>query len=280
MSNDLGNDFLASLRFVAFDTETTGIWAAVNRLVEIAGVRFSLVDDTTETFSTLINPERPIPPDAIAVHGITDEMVADSPTIATVMPQFLEFCSDAILIAHNAPFDLAFLQWEGRRCNLTLPDLPAIDTVDICRKLFKGLGSYSLQSLMQHFRLAEHQDHRALSDAELVRQLFQLAAPKFPEMTDIRGFRKISGLYSLADSSPVSIAIPEHLNDLQEALDAKGKVLIRYRNSAGLETERVIAPRWVHEQKNTLYVTAWCELTVEERTFRLDRITSIRLVTD
>ncbi len=279
MSNPPETDFLRSLRFIAFDTETTGLWAAVNRLVEIAGVSFSLADDKIETFETLIFPQRPIPSGATTVHGITDDMVYNAPTADQALTDFFSFCGDsAILIAHNVPFDLSFLQWETRRHNLTLPNLVAIDTVDICRKLFKGIPSYSLQSLMTHFNLAQHQDHRALSDAQLVRQLFQLAAEKFPPIDSVQGFRKISSIYPLPEPTPLTATVPDNLRDLQEALAAQKRVRIKYTNSVGEETERVIAPRWIHELKSSLYVTAWCELTAEERTFRLDRITEIKLI--
>lgn len=281
MSNGLETDFLRSLRFVAFDTETTGLWAAVNRLVEIAGVSFSLNDDKVETFETLIFPQRPIPPGAMAVHGITDEMVYNAPTADQALTDFFSFCGDsAILIAHNVPFDLSFLQWEMRRNAMAMPNLLAIDTIDIYRKLFKGISSYSLQSLMMHFNLAQHQDHRALSDAQLVRQLFLLAAEKFPPIDSVKSFKKISSVYPLPEPTPLTATVPDNLRDLQEALAAKGKVRIKYTNSGGEVTERIIAPRWIHELKSTLYVTAWCELTTEERTFRLDRIVTISIVTE
>jgi predicted DNA-binding transcriptional regulator YafY len=112
----------------------------------------------------------------------------------------------------------------------------------------------------------------------LVRQLFQLAAEKFPPIDTVQGLRKISSVYPLPDPAPLTTAVPDHLRDLQEAVSAQKRVRIIYTNSIGEQTDRIIAPRWIHELKSTLYVTAWCELTAEERTFRLDRIVQIMLV--
>ena len=103
------SQWLSSQIFVAFDTETTGMWAPVHRLVEIGGVRFSIEGGTLGSFSELIHPQRAMPPEVIPIHGITDNMVAGADTADNVLLRFGEFCGDAILIAHNAPFDLSFL---------------------------------------------------------------------------------------------------------------------------------------------------------------------------
>ena len=94
---------------VAFDTETTGLWAVSDRLVEIGAVKFRLGENPTATFQELINPEREIPPDAIAVHHIGNSMVLNAPKAAGVLERFVEFIGDAVLVAHNAPFDISFV---------------------------------------------------------------------------------------------------------------------------------------------------------------------------
>src|ERR1700733_10549521 len=97
------------MQYIAFDIETTGFLPRVDQIVEIAGVRF--VDGKPiEAFSSLVNPQISIPPGAMRVHGITDEMVKDQPLIEEVLGKFAEFCGSAPLVAHNAPFDMEFIK--------------------------------------------------------------------------------------------------------------------------------------------------------------------------
>ncbi len=167
------SDFLLKQEFVAFDTETTGMWAPINRVVEIAGVKFDLKNGITDRFQCLNNPERAMPEEVIEIHGITDEMVKDAPTVKPVLTDFFKFCGkETILIAHNAPFDISFVGCELRRAELNSVDNPVLDTVDIYKKLFPELPSYSLLNIVRHFEIAQSQEHRALSDAMFVFELF------------------------------------------------------------------------------------------------------------
>ena len=190
MCKNSQNHFLSSQTFVAFDTETTGLWAQAHRVVEIGAVRFNLSSESTEIFSTLINPQRPMPEEVINIHGITDEMVADAPSIEIVLPRFIDFCGDSILLAHNASFDISFIACELERTNLKFGDNLILDTVDIYRRLFPGLPKYSLLRLAQKFNFAKTQDHRAVSDARLVQQLFQNAVEQGPEMINLDDLKK------------------------------------------------------------------------------------------
>jgi DNA polymerase III epsilon subunit family exonuclease len=102
---------LTDITFVAFDTETTGLFPIRHRLVEIGAVHFRLDDHELATFEQLIDPQIPIPREVQQVHGITDTMVRGQSTVEQVLPRFIEFLGpcDTILLAHNAPFDLGFL---------------------------------------------------------------------------------------------------------------------------------------------------------------------------
>src|SRR5438552_1923649 len=101
---------LADLTFVAFDTETTGLSPLASRLVELSGVKFAFDGTVVSTFSTLIDPQSDIPPEATRVHGITDDMVVGQPTCAEAVPQFFAWANgpDVVLAAHNAQFDISF----------------------------------------------------------------------------------------------------------------------------------------------------------------------------
>lgn len=163
MDNQLElNDFLRQTTFVAFDTETTGLLALSHHIVEIAAVKFRLDSEKTEQFQELVNPGVPMPEEVIAIHGISDQMVAGAGSIAEVLPRFIEFCGqDSILIAHNAPFDISFVAQELKRTGLSFGPIRVIDTVDIFRKFYPRLPRYSLLALAKQFRVADSQSHRA-----------------------------------------------------------------------------------------------------------------------
>ncbi|MGC1273902.1 MAG: exonuclease domain-containing protein [Planctomycetaceae bacterium] len=166
---------LADLDFVAFDTETTGCTSATGRMVEIGAVRFRLDGTERDRFTRLINPLRPIPPMVTAIHGITDAMVRDCPGEADVLPEFLEFLGDparTVLMAHNAPFDLAFVGSGLARCRLTPPQHAVIDTVRLSRRRAAGLPSHSLRSLVRTFGIGESTEHRGLSDSVVLKGVF------------------------------------------------------------------------------------------------------------
>jgi DNA polymerase III epsilon subunit family exonuclease len=265
--------------FVAFDTETTGLWALSNRLVEIAAVKFQLESDTYQDFQTLIDPGRPIPREATAIHGITDQMVTGAPTAETAIAGFLSFCgADSILIAHNAPFDISFVGNEMDRARLAFPPNPIIDTVDIFRRIAPGLPSYSLISLSKQYKLAESQEHRGLSDAQLVRRLFLVAMRTLPAAETAEAMREKLSVYNLSDWRPEQAELPARFADLSAAVKFGSSVEIVYQGAGANESSRIIRPFQVHSLGSVYYIVAYCEKSQAERTFRLDRIISYRII--
>jgi len=161
------------------DFETTGLSATTDRIVEIGAAAFRMekrdgtwiaIDDGL--FETLVNPRRPIPAAVSAIHGIDDLTVSAAPTFAQAAPEFLEFIQGSILIAHNAPFDIGFLQAETRRAGLENPPNPAYDTISVAKTAVSGLPSYSLKALAASFSIAQTAAHRAGDDARVCMELF------------------------------------------------------------------------------------------------------------
>lgn len=159
------------MRFIAFDLETTGTVPGVDQIVEIGAVRFvnGVVDSV---FSTLIDPLRPIPPGASAVNGITDDMVVGKPKVEDVLAAFAEFCTDDIMVAHNAPFDAQFLTADIKKHESIAPRGVVLDTLPISRKIFPGLPNYKLGTLVQHLKIPSTEFHRAEEDATYCGHLF------------------------------------------------------------------------------------------------------------
>lgn len=159
--------------FVAFDFETTGLDGRNDRIVEIGALRFG-PDGEGEAFQTLVDPGRPIPWGASRVNGITDAMVRGQGDLETALPRFLAFAGGAVLVAHNAPFDLGFLKAGLARLGLKAPANPTVDTCALARLALPGRPSYSLQNLARDFRVDPGSAHRALDDARVCARLVPL----------------------------------------------------------------------------------------------------------
>lgn len=158
--------------YVVFDTETTGLSAKAEKIVELAGVK---VKDGQETrFHSLINPERHIPGRASSVHGIKDEDVAGAPTFAQLLPDLEFFLEDLPIVGHNINFDLRFLGYEYMAAGKEIPKKRYVDTVSLARRAFPDMPDYKLATLIKEFGLIEgEQEHRAGSDVDATLALFR-----------------------------------------------------------------------------------------------------------
>ncbi len=268
-----------SLRFVAFDTETTGLWAPVHNIVEIGAVAFSLEGDDTENFQTLVNPGRKMPPEVIRIHGITDDMVAGAPPAPEALAQFFAFCGDdSVLIAHNAMFDISFLAAEIERAQIAFPSNPVLDTVQLYHKYLPGLPSYSLESLSIGLGLTRHQEHRALSDALLVMGLIRRLADSLGGMESREAVMARFGHHFMADGRIEEAVLPDEFDELRTGIANRSRIEIEYESTGKPPTTRVIQAKRIMMQKNQFYLFAYCELAEADRTFRLDRILRYRVL--
>ena len=280
MIGDFYSDYLGHQTFIAFDTETTGMWAPANRLVELSAVKFNLNKGEIDRFDSLINPQREIPQEVIDIHGITNLMIADAPYTIEVLKQFYDFCQpDDILIAHNAPFDISFVSLESARSELELIDNPIVGTVDIFQKFFPGMRSYSLLNLVQTLGFGVSQDHRALSDAQYVFQLFSLAAEKFSQLQSFKEFAKLHKIHRFKDLKYEETDLPDEFAQINIAVRDNKKIEIDYEQPKSRSTQkRIIQPQRIHKLGANYYIEAYCETVEADRTFRLDRIKSFKLL--
>ncbi|SIQ47140.1 DNA polymerase-3 subunit epsilon [Alkalispirochaeta americana] len=175
---------VSSCTFVAFDFETTGLYPAVDRVVEFGAVRFMPGKEIAD-FNELCNPEMAIHPEASRVSGITDAMVADKPLAAVILPRFMDFVGESILVAHNAGFDTAFLRAELQRAGMpTVPNL-IIDTQVLAKRAFPGKKSYALQNLVEMLGIPANTAHRARDDARQCARLFEHCVGALSFMGDL-----------------------------------------------------------------------------------------------
>jgi DNA polymerase III subunit epsilon len=275
---DNTTDNISSLTFVAFDTETTGMYPASDALVEVAAVRFNLVDGPLEYFQSLVNPERPIPPFVSNIHGIRDEMVKDSPTIAQVMPRFLRFIEGAVPVAHHAPFDLGFISLHALRLGHDLPKGPVMDSCTFARRAFPEQPTHKLEALVKAFGIAESTFHRALADAKSCMEVFRLAAQKScGHEAKWDDFLKAHGrTFAFGDgNAPRPIGdkdLAPKLVPIIEALQNKKPIWMEYEGSYG---PRQVSPLMLYAKGAQQYLEATCHLDGMRKSFRLDRIKGI-----
>lgn len=185
--------------FVAFDTETTGFSREKDRLVEIGAVKFRGDGEVISATNWLINPQRDIPCCVVQVHGIDNETVTDAPPFFTVWKKFRAFCGDAVLMAHNAPFDVGFVRAELERAGFDAPALSVADTLPLFRTWFPREDSHSLRKLTERLAVAGTTYHRAEADACHIVNLFRLGMKERQDLTmrrlkhDCGGFSWIDG---------------------------------------------------------------------------------------
>jgi len=177
-----GAQRLRDLTYVVFDTETTGLHPSQgDRIVSIAGVR--IVNGrilSGEGFNRIVHPGRPIPAESVRFHGITDEMVKDKPPAEVVLPQFRAYAADAVLVAHNAAFDLKFLRMDEAAMGICF-DNPVLDTMILSNFLDGPDAGHSLDAICERQGIVITDRHTALGDAMvtaavLLRQIEALEA--------------------------------------------------------------------------------------------------------
>lgn len=173
---------LDSLMYTAFDTETTGLQPGNgDEIIQIGALH--VVDghiQADQAFEALIDPKRPINPESEKIHGITTEMLAGKPTIATVLPKFYAFCGDSVLLGHNVAFDMRFLQIKEQATRVVFGQ-PVIDTLLLSAVAYPNQVHHSLESSMALLGVEIEHRHSAYSDAVATAQVFIKLVPLLAE---------------------------------------------------------------------------------------------------
>ncbi len=191
--------------YVVFDIETTGFSPEKNKIIEIGAVKV-VNGQITDKFSTFVNPDVPIPFEIEQLTGINDNMVLSSPGIEVILPQFLEFCKDCALVAHNASFDVSFISWQAAKQGLEF-EPTVLDTVAIARQLLPSLNRFKLDTVAKALNISLENHHRAVDDAGATAEIFV----KFVEMLRSRGVENLDQLNEMSELSPDTIKkLPTH----------------------------------------------------------------------
>ena len=194
VTGDEGQDLNAD--FVVFDIETTGFSPVNNKIIEIGAVKIRQ-GEITDRFSVFVNPGVPIPFEIEKLTSINDSMVMDAPPIEVILPQFLDFCQDAVLVAHNANFDMSFIMENAKRQGISRK-FTFVDTLGIARVLLTHQAKHTLDAVAKTLSISLENHHRAVDDAECTAHIFL----KFSAMLRERGADTLSRINALGESSP------------------------------------------------------------------------------
>ncbi len=185
--------------YVVFDIETTGFNPKSNKIIEIGAVK---VENhvITDRFSAFVNPRVPIPFEIEKLTSINDAMVMEEKGIEEVLPEFMEFCQDAVMVAHNADFDMSFIKYNLKLLGIE-KEFTIIDTVGLARNLLPALNRFKLDTVAKALGISLEHHHRAVDDAECTAEIFL----KFHKMLMDRGIDHLDKLGELSVSTPETI---------------------------------------------------------------------------
>ena len=195
--NPKGQDL--NTEYIVFDIETTGLSQKKNKIIEIGAVKVKDGEEI-DRFSEFINPEEPIPYNIEQLTSITDEMVMHAPTVDVILPKFLEFCGDDIVVAHNAAFDTGFIKKNARDLGMKF-DNTIMDTMTLSHVLLPELGKFTLDRVCKALNVKNEHHHRAVDDANATAKIFV----KLYEMLVERGVKTVEDVNELGSASDDTI---------------------------------------------------------------------------
>ena len=205
---------------IVLDLETTGEDYRLDRIIEVGAVRLDGRREV-ETFHAWVDPEGPLRPSNIAIHGITAEMLVGADTLPVVLLRLKEFLGDWTWVAHNAPFDQRFLQHHGQSCGLVF-DTPVLDSLALAREVFSADKGLSLSRLAERLGVAIRPTHRALDDARTLAAVYPLLRERVEAGRCERRtrFPEISGVaHRYRELMQTITALQGEMKDLRRTLD-------------------------------------------------------------
>ena len=271
--SELPNPLLAR-PFAVIDFETTGLYPAVgDEICEIGLVRLESGVIVRE-FSALVDPGRPLDPAAAQVSGITPETLAGQPRFEAVVEEFLPLLAEAIIVAHNAEFDMGFLQYKLEKTGRNQVGNPVMDTLELARAQ-DDAGPFTLGILANRLGIDGPHAHRALDDARMAARVLLHYLAEYhrrgqDDITRVPGYRtsyqfSIGG-HGRGEENSFQLVV----ENIRRAIEGHSDLEIAYRGSGG-QTRRRVTPKNI----KGMNMRAYCHLRKEDRDFRLDRILEV-----
>ena len=256
-------------RIALVDVETTGLSPERgDRVVEVAVAVYQGGARTTE-FATLLNPERPIPYEVVRIHGITDEMVVQSPTFGEIAPRLAGLLTGTWFGAYNAQFDWGFLFNEFTRVGQAMPPMAGeFDVLELARLTMRGLPGYGLPAIARHLAINPLVGHRAMADVNTTAAVLLRLADQHPFGHDWEQLGKW-----LQAALPPNRIKPATMRLLKKSVTEHSPLRIWYQKRGAIDAEeRVVVPRALVQLGRTVYLDAFCTLRNDGRRFLLTRI--------
>lgn len=240
ISPDFASRAWPEFEFAAFDIETTGRYPLTAEVCEFGVVRWRN-GEVVSRWSTLLRPTRPMEPENIAIHGITNEMVESAPKIAERIAEIRAQFDGAVGVAHHAPFDLGFLALEFERAKIALPTAPVICSSLLARKVLPESPNHRLQTLIGHLALKQGTAHRATDDAEACLGVALACFARIGSASTLAdAFREQGGALSWSRFSIDALRSGSVAGPLVRALEANAPVEAVYSGGSSPGRERVL----------------------------------------
>ncbi|MBL7544882.1 MAG: exonuclease [Bdellovibrionaceae bacterium] len=267
---------ISELSFVAFDTETSGAFPIKEDIVEFGAVKWKEGKEV-DRIEFLFKPRRPMTDFIIGIHGITNEMVANSPLIGQHIQAIKNFMIDAIPVAHHAPFDMGFLAVEFERARMKTPNLPVICTSLLSRRLIPETVDHKLQTLVKHFHFNSLAAHRAYEDARSCMMVFNECVARtspnitLDELIGLQGKRLMWENYSLLNNKNSVVQA------LIQAVEAEKNILMVYSKGNRKNETRKLFPQGIVRSPDGDYLQALDPEDQKSKRYKLEYITDVQL---
>ena len=269
------NQPLFNYPVIAFDTETSGAYPIESEIVELGAVKW-FKGQIVGKFQTLLKPAKPMTPDNIRIHGITNEMVADAPYMKNEVLKFCEFIQGSVLIAHHAPFDLGFLTIEIEKAGLSFPNCLHLCTSLISRALL-NTTNHKLQTLIKELNLEGGSAHRAYDDAYACLQVLFKCLEKLEPEASLNRILELQKKELAWKKYRIFSSEDQKILSLAKACQSQASIRIVYNGGQTKSKPRPIRPMGIVRNPDGDYVHAECGLDFQRKRFYLDKILDFEL---
>lgn len=271
-TDNILNSLINDVDFSILDVETTGLSPeSGDRVIEVGVVKVRS-GAVVDSFTSLINPERPLSAGAFFVNKISPQMVSDKPKFCEIAPDLLEFLEHSVLTAYNTPFDLSFIESEFRLAGIKLPKFVTLDVLKLSRSLLPGIKSYKQGNVAAALNISTNTLHRALEDVIVTSQIFFTIVG----ISKAHGFNKVGDLIN----NNIGYKLEEtRLRMVNDAFSTESNLWIKYFSPHRYEiSERVVTPHQIIKKDNGTYLSAYCHNQKADRNFHVGRILEIKIV--
>ena len=259
---------------VSMDLETTGKYPLQADICEMAAVSWS-EGEIQEEYQTLIKPVDDMRPEVIAIHNITEEMVATAPPIAEKVSEFHQFISQGVCVAHHAPFDMGFLSYEFEKAKLPLPKLPGLCTSLLSRALITDTKNHRLSTLAEHFQIEVGQAHRALDDSKTCLQvLLKILETHLPDATLEEVYEAQLEALPWSSFSVDKVRVTSDWANLVEAIEQNRALQMTYLGGSRPGQEREVFPVGLVLRPSDAFVVAKEPGRLQPKRYMLQKIQS------